>query len=107
MTIKLRTQQIIIDIPRTDSEPWMLIVIQRVEMNESGVEINVADRWDSINKRLGDVAELVKEYTEPVTPIAPGFISMLGLADAIKVTATSWILEKWGGTLNENGDVVF
>ena len=103
--IKLRTQQIIIEMPRTDSEPWIHIVIQRIDVSETGVESNVIDRWDQINKRLSEVALQVEPYFE-VVPWEVGQISVFGVADAIKNIATTWIIEKHGGALNSNGDVI-
>lgn len=104
--IKLRTQQIIIEMPRTDSEPWIHITIQRIELGSDGSsEVNVTDRWDQIHKRLSLVALQTEKYFEAV-PWEVGFISVFGVADAIKNIATTWIIEKHGGTLNDNGDVI-
>lgn len=67
--------------------------------------MNVVDRWDMINKRFSDVALQVEPYFEPAPNIL-NQISVFGVADAIKNIATTWIIEKHGGTLNENGDII-
>lgn len=103
--IKLRTQQIIIDMPRSISEPWMNLVVQRIDLSPDGsVELNVVDRWGTINKKLSDVALEVNSYFE-VLPLNSGEITVFGLADGIKSVATKWIVEKYGGTIQPNGDV--
>jgi len=105
MITKVRAQQIIIDIPRTDSEPWIRVVVQRVELDDNHVEINVVDRWDSFNKRLSQVALEINKYTE-VIPVIIGEISLYGLSDGIKEAVTSWLVENYNGILSDNGEVI-
>ena len=103
MRTKLRTQKIAIDLPRVNSEPWILITVQRVDVDDNGKEVNVVDRWGTINKRLSAVALEVYPYFE-VIPGLDNALSVFAIADAIKETAIAWIVEKYGGT-NINGDV--
>lgn len=105
MITRLRAQQIVIDIPRTDSEPWIKVTVQRVEQDDTGFELNVVDRWGSINKQLSDVALEVNKYTE-VLPLESGDISVYGLSDGIRSVVVRWIAEKYNGTISPNGDVI-
>ena len=105
--VKLRTQKISISIPRINSEPWVYLIVQRVELDENGKEINVVDRWGTVNKQLSAVATDVFTYFEPIpVPNPANMISAFAIADAIKVVAVHWIQEKYGGTINQDGDVV-
>ena len=103
--IKLRTQKIIIEMPRTTSEPFINITIQRIELDDNGKEVNVNDRYDAIYKKLSDVALESVPYFE-VLPLNINNISVYGIADAIKEVATKWIIEKHGGTVSSNGDII-
>jgi len=106
MTIKLRTQQIVIDVPRATSEPWVHLTVQRVELDDNGKELNVVDRWGTANRRLSEIALDTVSYFEPVPGLDANTMTMFALADAIKSAATDWIIEKYGGTKNANGDVI-
>jgi len=103
--IKLRTQHIIIEMPRTESEPFISITVQRIELDVNGKEINVNDRYGRIYKPLSEVAIDVVPYFE-ILQLAMGNISIFAIADAIKEVATKWIIEKYGGSINDNGDVI-
>lgn len=105
MTTRLRTQQIIIDLPRSSSEPWINLVVQRVELDDSGNEINVVDRWGSVNKRLSLVASEISNYTEIVPELNDKSISVYGISSAMTCIAVNWIVEKYGGTITSNGDI--
>jgi hypothetical protein len=105
--VKLRTQQIIIDLPRTRSEPWIFVKVQRVELAEDGItELHVQDNWGAINKKLSEVALEVNPYFEAIPGVPPSLISVYGLSDGIKEAVIRWIIDKFGGTLNQNGDVI-
>tara|TARA_R110000851_G_C13102760_1_gene569228 strand:- start:11909 stop:12226 length:318 start_codon:yes stop_codon:yes gene_type:complete len=102
--IKLRTQHILIEMPRTDSEPFIHVTVQRIELDVNGVEINVVDRFGHVYKPLSTVALEVVKYYEPV-PCEADCISVFGIADGIKSIATKWIIEKYGGIEQPNGDI--
>lgn len=98
MVYKLRTQQIIIDIPRTNSEPWINVKVQRIVLDNLGNEGQIIDRWGSINKKLSIVATEIHNYFEAL-PVSTPQISIYGISDAIKVVAITWIAEKYGGSI--------
>jgi len=105
MITKVRAQQITIDITRTDSEPWIRVVVQRVEMDDNHFELNVVDRWDSFNKRLSQIALEVNKYTEVVS-VNSEEISLYGLSDGIKEAVTRWLVEEYNGTISPTGEVI-
>lgn len=91
--------------PRTTSEPFINVTVQRIELDVEGNEINVVDRWGYVYKRLSLVAMDIVPYFE-YAPNIVNMISIFGIADAIKETATAWIIEKYGGVQQPNGDVI-
>lgn len=105
MPFKLRAQQITIDIPRSTSEPWVLITVQRVELNPDGSDLHVIDRWGTVNQKLANRYFDILPVHDPIDP-GYDFISVAGIASAIKVAAVLWIQEKYGGTVDAEGNLI-
>ena len=104
-SVKLRVQQIIIDLPRSNSERWIHMTIQRVELDDDGNEANVVDRWGQISQKMSDVFAEAHPYSDPITG-GSGLLSVAGTAVAISSVALAWMTERWGGTVNELGDLI-
>ncbi len=104
MKYKLRAQQIVIDIPLINAEPWISIRVQRVNLDVNNVPKQTIDRWGMINRKLSDVALELYNYFEPTNSSTP-LISVYGISDAIKAVSVSWIMQDYGGTII-NGDVI-
>ncbi len=101
--VKLRPQKITLDIPEEWGEPWINIVVQRIERN--GDIVNTVDRWDSFTFRLQDVADL--EYPIPQSiDFDSGVFCTRSLGEAITTVALIWIADKYGGQLRPPGEVV-
>ena len=106
MIRRLRTQQIIIDLPRTESEPWIHLIIQQVDTDEeTGKDINVVDRYGRVSKKLSEVATDIIPYEDAVVGHNDN-LSTLGLSHAITVMATTWIIGKYGGSVDDHGYIV-
>ena len=105
MITRIRSQQIYIDLPTPDSEPWINIIVQRVEMSDDYETMNVVDRWDQVNERLSDIITETYQYSDPVTS-TPWHISTAGLADAITKLATKLIISKCGGYVDDKGYII-
>ena len=105
MLTRLRVQQIVIDIPRSESEPWLSLTIQRIEMDENYVTKNIVGRWRQINKRASEFATDIVPYDDPV-PVPDGSISGYGLSNAIAAMAISWTAKEYNGTVNELGYIM-
>ncbi len=105
MPVRLRTQRISIDLPQVDSEPWVQLIVQRINLDDSGNVLSVIDRWDQVNKKLSEVALEAYPYFEVIPDLQNNLISGFGIADAIKGAALNWIADKYNGTIVDN-DVV-
>ena len=101
--VKVRSSQITIEVPKEGAEPWIRVVVQRVEKN--GDIVNTVDRWDSFNKRLSDVA--TQQYPIPASVnCESGVFSFVDVAQAITTVVVMWLAEKYNGTIQPNGDVI-
>lgn len=105
MIKRLRTQQVYIDLPTPDSEPWFNLIVQLVEMNDEYKTINVVDRWGQVSERLTKIAWNTYSFTDPV-PCLDGEISVVGLGDAITSLGIDLIIKKYGGYLDERGYII-
>lgn len=106
MIRRLRTQQIIIDLPRTEAEPWIHLIVQLVDTDEdTGEDINVVDRYGRVSKKLSEVATDIIQYEDAVLQHSDN-MSTLGLSDAISRMAVTWIIGKYGGAVDERGYIV-
>lgn len=105
MKTRLRTQQIYIDLPTPDSEPWLNIIVQRVEMDDNYQTKNIVDRWGAVNERLSKIATNIYPYSDPLQP-PQCYISVAGLGEALTIAAMDLIIKKYGGTIDEHGYIM-
>lgn len=103
--IELRAQQIIIDAPRADAEPFIAIVVQRLVHDDSGAIVQTINREKMINRVLSKVATDLYAYVDPVTQSYVN-ISGAGLGSAITVAARQWILEEYSEAQLIDGRVI-
>ena len=100
MRTVLRTQQLYIDLPKPGAEPWVNLIVQRVEMSDDFTSVlNTVDRWGQVSARLSAIALRIYPITDPVQP-GPGLISAAGIAEALTLAAIDLIIEKYGGRLD-------
>lgn len=100
--IKVRANKISIERPKEDSEAWIRVDVQRIE--KYGEIYNTVDRWDSFNKRMSDV--YADQYPNPID-FSSGMFSVADIATHITIVVSSWLAEKYNGTIDpENGDIV-
>jgi len=97
---RLRAQKISIDLPTIDSASWVLVVLQRVVMDDNGNAKQVVDSVGRINKSLESFARQVVTFTDPVTKEAHT-ISGAGAAEAVRETILAWIGETFDGSIND------
>lgn len=102
--VKIRSSQITIEVPKEGAEPWIRVVVQRVEKN--GDIVNTVDRWDSFNKRMSDLAG--EMYPMPPTvDCESGVFSFLDVGQAITTVVVMWLAERYNGTIDPvTGDVI-
>lgn len=96
----LRTQQIYIDLPEPYAEPWINLIIQRVEMSDDFKSVlNTVGRWGQVSARVSAIATRTYPLVDPVRPPV-GIISAAGIAESLTLAAIDLIIEKYGGTLD-------
>jgi hypothetical protein len=106
MITKLRASKISIEMPKEDSEVWVHITVQKVYKNkDTGEIINVIPRWEYISFPLKEIGLTPYEYLDMVTNsnhTSTGY----GIAAALSVIVTKKMLELYGGSITEKGDLV-
>lgn len=105
MAIRLRAQKISIDAPRSAADPWVHVIVQRVELDAEGNEINVVDRWGTLSKSLPAAYEEIHSFVEPCPNVPEGQISGAAVGEAIKNFTAHWIASQYNGVIQPNGDV--
>lgn len=105
MIVRLRTQQLLIDLPTPDSEPWLNIIVQRVEMDDEYNTLNVVDRWGRVTVPLSSIQSDIYPIADPLNPPA-GLVSVAGLADTLTSAAVAEIIKKYGGYVDDNGFII-
>lgn len=101
----LRTQQIVIDLPKRGAEPWMQVVVQQVDL-EGETVVNTVDRWNQFSVRVAAVAGSLYPLVDPVQPPA-GLISNAGIVQSIGLSVIDMIIQRYGGTFDPaTGDIV-
>ena len=103
MKTRLRIQKIVIDIPESESDPWVQLTVQRIEMDDNFNTLNIIDRWGQVHKRISDVALDIQSYDDPVLGSTDNPISVFGLTDAITQMCMAWTANAYDGTINEAG----
>lgn len=98
--IKVRAQQMTIETPLEGADPWIRVIVQRVEKN--GDIVNTVDRWDSFNKRLSEVA--LQEVPFPHS--ASNVFTIYEISQQIIATVCVWLMERYGGTMDAQGNVI-
>lgn len=96
----LRTQQIYIDLPKPQTEPWMNVVVQYVEMTDDLLTVlNTVDRWNQITVRVADIAWFTYPIYDPANPPC-GYISNAGIVQAMSASIIDLIIQHFGGVLD-------
>ena len=105
MKTRLRVQKIVIDTPLSDSEPWVQLTIQRIEMDDDFNTLNTVDRWKQIHKRLSEFATDIVSFDDPIL-VSENSISGIGLGNALTSMCISWTASEFNGIIDENGFIM-
>ncbi len=101
--IKVRASHITIEVPKEGAEPWISVMVQRIESN--GKIVNTVDNYDRFNKRMSVVAFDI--YTlPPQYAIAGDQFSLVNISAMINIVVLNWLCVRYDGTVNSNGDVI-
>lgn len=101
--VKVRPQQLTIDVPRQWGEPWVNVVVQRIE--ENGKIVNTVDRWDSFTVRLSDAGEHPFPLPASVN-CEDRTYTVAAVGEAITTVALAWLAERYNGRMVPPGEVI-
>lgn len=105
-TIKLRAQQIQIDLPVEGAYVWVRAILQRVVKNEDYQTIQTVDRVEQVNRMAENFQMEIRSFTDPVTG-QQVTLSGAGLAMSVSEFCKGWMLQDIPNTaLNDQGDVI-
>jgi len=107
MIKKIRAQHISIDLPNETGPVWIRAVIQTIFKNKSDYKtVQMVDRTGFLHREVNQIATQMTTITDPVTGQT---IQVSGAAAAILIRKfiTQWIVDDFGGEINEFGDIIF
>jgi hypothetical protein len=102
---KIRSQQIVIDLPKEGAMPWVRATLQRCDKDENYQTVQTVDRVGFVHRSLADFAAQMTTITDPVTGqthTLSGVAASLLIGDMV----SEWIIEDRGGTINEHQDII-
>ena len=97
-----RAQQVTISVPRHDSIPFITLLLERLEVNESGEILAATARQDMVYRNAHEVNAETVTFYDPVTQ-TDSQISVAGLDAAIRAIANRWTAEDLGGEIGLSG----
>ena len=105
MRTKIRTQQIVIDLPTETAEPWIRATLQEVFKNADWETKQTVDCFGAVHRHINEFATQVVTIEDPVLGTMVS-ISGAGLAIAITEMVTVWILQDIKNTrINEHNEI--
>jgi hypothetical protein len=106
MIKKLRSQQIVMELPKEDSDVFIRATLQQVIKDENYKTIQLIDRVDAVHRELSQVLGRMITFPDPVS----GSMITLPIATigaAITATVVTFILEDHPEYhLNSLGDII-
>lgn len=106
MPKRVRSEKISIDIPQSESEPWISLIVQGITEDEQGNITQVVPRMGQIHRRMSDVQTQMFMGYDPVTQ-QPLNVSMAGIASLITVAAAAFLAEDYDGTVDQATALVY
>jgi len=103
MLEQLRASKITIDMPKSDSMPWVQITVQKVLRDEETYAIrNVLTRWEQFSIPLNEIME----QQLPVKTVSNSTVTGGELFGSIYTLVILALQEKYGGSINEKQDLI-
>ena len=107
MRYRFRPQKITIDIPNSDTEPWVSVIVQRIDLEDgSDAVIATHDRFGHVHRRFTEIAAEIYKHGDNKPGRDPGDISGVGVSKAIENAAASWIADKYAAEIDDEGHVI-
>lgn len=88
----LRTAKLVIDIPVPGAEPFIMGILQHVEVSPTDEVLSVSFRQHEMHRKSSDILMDMCTFTDPVTQ-HECTISGAGLQVAITKMVSQWIIE--------------
>lgn len=103
---KIRSQQIIIDLPTEDAEVWVRATLQRCIKDDATYEtVQTIDRVGFVHRAASDIVMQMTTIVDPVTGQSHT-ISGAGAYMLIRDMVSAWIVADRGGAINERADII-
>lgn len=104
MKTKLRASKISIESPREDSEVWVHVTVQQMIYDDESKISNIIPNYDYISKPLSKF--MPDNYTY-IDPLDGSINNIYGSQVMYIITAVilEWMTNKYGGTLDEGGNL--
>jgi len=96
MRKQIRTQQVIIDMPKESDDIWIHLTLNELEKDADGNIINESPRNKFIHRSINDMITDVYTFYDPVLQKEIQ-ISGIGVHSAIAEALCKWTLEDFGG----------
>ena len=106
MIKKLRTQQIVMDLPTEEADVWIRAALQQVIKNDAYQTVQTIDRVGAVHRQLSSVLQQTVTVVDPFTGI-PITLNGATIALALTKAVMHWILENNPDYHeNEHGDLI-
>jgi hypothetical protein len=105
MKTKIRSQQIVIDLPTEDGEVLVRSTLQKCIKDDDNKTVQVVDRVGYVHRPLSEIILQMVTFTDPVTQ-QTHTISGAGASILIRDMVMAWIVQDRGGVINEFGDII-
>jgi hypothetical protein len=106
MIRKLRTQQIIMDLPKEESDVFIRATLQLAIKNEDYKTIQLIDRHDVVHRELSRTMFETVTVVDPINGV-PITLNGATIATALTRAIMNWILEEHPDYReNDKGDII-
>lgn len=102
---KIRSQQIVIDLPVENAMPWVRATLQKCVKDSQYQTVQTVDRVGFVHRSLADFAAQMTTITDPVTG-QTHTISGVAASLLIGAMVSAWIVADRGGSINEHDDII-
>lgn len=102
---KIRSQQIVIDLPTEEAEVWVRATLQKCVKDADYQTVQTMDRVGHIHRSASQIVMQMTTFVDPVTQ-QQHTVSGAGAYILIRDLVSAWIIEDRGGALNEHNDII-
>jgi hypothetical protein len=103
--VKIRSQQITIDLPVEDALPWVRATLQRCIKDADYKTVQTIDRVGFVHRSAEQFAMQMTTVVDPLTG-QQHTLSGVAVAILIRDMVSAWIVEDRGGVINEYQDII-